>query len=103
MEKDMENVKKNKKIKKYQTCNNWRKEELFSIRTNYYTTKLFTENLLIVEMKKQIYMNKPVYLGLSILELSKTVMYEFFMISWNQIMVKKQNSVICIQAILFYI
>ena len=32
-------------------------------------------------MKKQIYMNKPVYLGLSILELSKTVMYEFFMIS----------------------
>ena len=27
--------------------------------------------------KSQIFMNKPVYLGLSILELSKTVMYEF--------------------------
>ena len=27
--------------------------------------------------KTQIFMNKPVYLGLSILDLSKTVMYEF--------------------------
>ena len=27
--------------------------------------------------KAQILMNKPVYLGLSILDLSKTVMYEF--------------------------
>ena len=27
--------------------------------------------------KTQILMNKPVYLGLSILDLSKTVMYEF--------------------------
>ena len=30
--------------------------------------------------KTQILMNKPVYLGLSILDLSKTVMYEFRMI-----------------------
>ena len=28
--------------------------------------------------KTQILMNKPVYLGLSILDLSKTVMYEFW-------------------------
>ena len=28
--------------------------------------------------KTQIPMNKPVYLGLSILDLSKTVMYEFW-------------------------
>ena len=46
---------------------------------NYHTTKLFRENLLAIEMKKtQIYINKPVYLGLSILELSKIVMYEFW-------------------------
>ena len=48
---------------------------------NYHTTILFTENLLATEMKKvQIIMNKPVYLGFhsSILDLSKTVMYEFW-------------------------
>ena len=45
---------------------------------NYHTTKFFTENLLAIEMKKtEILMNKPVYLGLSILELSKILMYEF--------------------------
>ena len=43
-----------------------------------YHTIFFSENLLAIEMKKtQIYMNKPVYLGLSILELSKIIMYEF--------------------------
>ena len=46
---------------------------------NYHTRKFFTEHLLAVEMKKtQILMNGPVYLGLSILDLSKTVMYEFW-------------------------
>ena len=46
---------------------------------NYHTTKFFTEYLLTIEVKKTyIFMNKPVYLGLSILELSKTVMYEFW-------------------------
>ena len=45
----------------------------------YHTTKLFTDNFLAIEMKNtQIYMNKLVYLELSILELSKIVMYEFW-------------------------
>ena len=46
---------------------------------NYHTTKLSTENLLAIEMKKktEILMNKPVHLGLSILELNKILMYEF--------------------------
>ena len=45
---------------------------------NYRATKLFTENLLAIRMRKtQILMNKSVYLVLSILDLSKTVMPEF--------------------------
>ena len=43
------------------------------------TTKFFTENVLAIEMKKtEILMNKPVYLGLSILKLSKILMYKFW-------------------------
>ena len=46
---------------------------------NYHATKFFTENSLTIEMRKiQILMNKPAYLGLSILDLSKAVMYEFW-------------------------
>ena len=45
---------------------------------NCHTTKFFTEYLLATEMKKtEILMNKPVCLGLSILELSKILMYDF--------------------------
>ena len=36
--------------------------------SNYHTTKQFSENLLAIEMKKiKVKMNKPVYLGMSIL------------------------------------
>ena len=42
-------------------------------------SKFSRENLLAIEMRKtQILMYKPVYLGLSILDLSKTVMHEFW-------------------------
>ena len=38
-----------------------------------------TERLLAIQMKKtEILMNKTVYLGISILELSKILMYEFW-------------------------
>ena len=48
-------------------------------KPTYYVTKIFIEYLLPIEMKKmQIFMNKPVYLGLSILELNKMLMYEFW-------------------------
>ena len=44
----------------------------------YHTKKCFSESLLAIEMKKKVKMNKSVYLGLSILEISKTLMYEFW-------------------------
>ena len=46
---------------------------------NYHTTKFFTEGLLAIKMRKtQVLMNNPVYLGLLILNLSKSVMSEFW-------------------------
>ena len=44
---------------------------------NYHTTKRLPENLLAIEMRKtKVKMNKPIYLGMSILDISKTLMYK---------------------------
>ena len=49
------------------------------LEPNHHTTKFFSENLLAIEIKTtQILMNKAVFLGLSILELGKIVMYKFW-------------------------
>ena len=49
------------------------------LKPNYHTTKIFIENLLAKEIKKrEILMNKLVHLGLSVLELSKILMYDFW-------------------------
>ena len=46
---------------------------------HYHTRKWFSEGLLTIQMKKiKLKMNKPVYLGLSVLEISGTLMYEFW-------------------------
>ena len=74
--KAMENVRKHRDIKLVTTDK--RRNQLVS-EHNYHTTKLFSENLLATEMKKtKVKMNKPVYLGLSILDISKTLMHEFW-------------------------
>ena len=74
--KTMENARKHRDMKLVTTKR--RKNDLVS-DPNYLTTNFFTENLLAIEIRKsQILINKPVYLGLSILVLSKTVMYEFW-------------------------
>ena len=74
--KTMENVRRHRNITLVTTE---RRRNYLLSEPNYHTTKFFTENLLATEMEKtQILMNKPVYLGLSILDLNKTVMYEFW-------------------------
>ena len=47
-------------------------------KPNYDRCTIFDENLIAVHMKKtKLYFNKPVYLGMSILDLSKSLMYDF--------------------------
>ena len=47
--------------------------------SNYHTTKYFSEKLLATEMKKtKVKMHKPIYLGMLILDINKTLMYEFW-------------------------
>ena len=55
-----------------------RRNQLVS-EPNYHTTKWFSECLLEIEMKKiKIKANKPAYLGAGILDISITLMYEFW-------------------------
>ena len=47
--------------------------------SNYQSTKCISKHLLVMEMKKtEVKMNKPIYLGQAILDLSKTLMFEFW-------------------------
>ena len=74
--KTMENVRNDRDIKLVTTYK--RRNQLVS-EPNYHTTKYFSKNLLEKEMKKtKVKFNKPVYLGMSILDISKTLMYEFW-------------------------
>ena len=74
--KTMTNLRKHRNIKLVTTE---RRRNYLVSEPNYHTSKFFTENLLAIEIRKtQIIMNNPVYLGLSILDLSKTVMHEFW-------------------------
>ena len=65
--KTMENVRRHRDIKLVTTDK--RSNRLVS-EPNYHATKWFSENLLAIEMKKtKLKVKKPVYLGLSILEI----------------------------------
>ena len=74
--KTMENVRNHRDIKLVTTEE---KRSKLVLEPNYHATKHFSKNLLAIEMKKtKVKMNKPVYLGMSILDISKTLMYEFW-------------------------
>ena len=46
-------------------------------KTNYDRCTIFDENLIANHMKTKLYFNKPVYLGMIILDLSKSLMCDF--------------------------
>ena len=73
--KTMQNVRLEKDIKLVTT--DFQRNKLAS-QPNYHCTKWFSENLLSIEMRKsKVKMNKPIYLGMSILDISKIRMHEF--------------------------
>ena len=83
--KTMENIRKHRDIKLVTTDKN--RNKLVS-EPNCHTINYISEDLSIIEMNKtKIKMKKPIYLGLSILEISKLLMYEF----WYDYMKPKYN------------
>ena len=73
--KTMENVRNHRDIKL--VTSNKRRKRLDS-EPNYHSCKKFSDHLMAIEMKNtRVKMTKPLYLGMSILDISKILMHEF--------------------------
>ena len=73
--KTMENIEKRVNVKLVTT-----KEKAMKLSSdpNFESFTIFDENLIAIHMKREkLYYNKPIYLGMCILDLSKTLMYDF--------------------------
>ena len=74
--KTVKNIRKHRDIKLVTTD---KKRNKLVSEPNYHTMNYISEDLSIIEMNKtRVKMNKPIYLGLSILDISKMLMYEFW-------------------------
>ena len=72
----MENVRKHRDIKLVITG---KKRNKLASEPNFHATKYFLENLIAIEMKKtNLKINKSICLGMSIIDISKALMYEFW-------------------------
>ena len=72
----MESVRNHRDIKLVTTE---KKRSKLVSEPNYHTTKHSSENLLTIEMKMtKAVMNKPVFIGMCILNISKILMHEFW-------------------------
>ena len=73
--KTIENIRKRQNI---HLVDNRKKALKLSSRPNFDRCTIFDKNLIAVHMKNtEVYFNKPVYVGQSILDLSKTLMFDF--------------------------
>ena len=73
--KTMENMRNRVGIK---LVNNKKRAEKLSAKPNFNHCNIFSEDLVAIHMKKmKLVFNKPVYLGMCILDSSKTLMYDF--------------------------
>ena len=73
--KTMENIRNRVDVK---LVNDKKRAEKLSAKPNYKHCNIFSEDLVAIHMKKtKLDFDKPVYLGMCILDLSKTLMYDF--------------------------
>ena len=86
-EKTMENVRKQRDIKLITT---YKRRNQSVLELTYHKTKYFSKDVLAIEMKKvKVEMNKPIYLGFSIFDIIKTLLYEFW---YDYVKQKYQNN-----------
>ena len=77
-EKTKENIRKHIKLVFKLVTTDQKRSKLVS-EPNYHAMNYISKDLSIIEVNKtKVKMNKPIYLGLSILDISKTLMYELY-------------------------
>ena len=73
--KTMENIRNRVDVRLVNTAEKYKK---LVAKPNFEGRKIYSKNLVSVHMKKtSLTMNKPIYLGMCILDLSKTIMFDF--------------------------
>ena len=100
LEKTMKNLGNHRDVK---LVTSDKKRKRLVSEPNYHSHKNFSEHLMAIEMKKtRVKMIKPLYLGMSILDISKTLMYNFGMTILGQSMKTRKNcSIQILIALLF--
>src|SRR6266516_1514472 len=77
--KSMENLRKRKKVDLVQPKTNPKKYRKLTSDPAFKSRKIFSENLMAVHRQKtEIKLDRPTYIGFSVLELSKLCMYQFY-------------------------
>jgi len=76
--KTMENVRNHVNVK---LLTKWERRygaETMIAKPNFHSRSIFSENLIAIELRKlEVKFNKPIYVGMSILDISKICLYEF--------------------------
>lgn len=73
--KTLENERNKREIK---LVNNWKSARKLILKPNFHRSIVIDEHFVIIEFKKtEIHINKPIFCGFSVLELSKLKMYSF--------------------------
>lgn len=76
--KTMENVRKHVDVKLVTRWDGRYGAEALIARPTFHSRSIFEENLIAVQLlKTEVYLNKPIYIGLCVLDLSKMLVYDF--------------------------
>lgn len=76
--KTMENIRKHSSVKLIMNWDGRYGAEALVSRPEFKTSTIINEQLVIIELaKSEVYFNKPIYVGMCILDLAKTTIYDF--------------------------
>ena len=77
--KSMENLRKRQKVSIVQPLTHPKKYKKLTSDPSFKSRKIFSENLVAIHRRKvEVMLNRPTYIGMCVLELSKLCMYQFY-------------------------